>query len=1312
MAVRCCLINRLPPPATISSNQNLPSSTASPMIPWKLNRQLIAAAACLVIGLEPDWPAMAVDGSYRVAGDVSEKVVAAPKWSDKRMCPAWQLNSLETIVPENLPRPSARRRWESVEFSGGRDDRSTAARGREGFTSNRNNSNKYLRGPRGALTAMEKISAASAMEWSIELDKGLRSKKPGQAVKAIQLTGQRLQQWDQEPESTTAAYKILGLVPGEERLFLNSILLKLADAFRSGEKDVKVSIVRVFLSLFKKRRKSQRYRGILLKAKICNSLELLKRVKAVFDAGDLELRVLALVLFGCWADFAKDDAHIRYVILSSCVSSDILEVKASLFAAGCFCEFADDFAHVVLEMLPHILTSSELSPSLRVAGARMFAKLGYFSPIANNAYKMGLKLLLNSSDEDLSVSFLLSLSKLAYKSSTILTDQVEVLLSFLSQEKSFRLQSTALRCLQVLLSQVCPLSVVLQTIRPLLRIVHGTEFPISMQCKALEILHKMLMYQEIQLPPGDVMLDFSKICMILENSTQSHLMPKRVLAIHVLADVFINLSGQTDMEVDGGSSFPSPTWIISTIFDQIILLVKQVLVSNNQTQSGALQEVRKLLNLVLFAAGESLDLVVIALDKIRLIMEHLVNHLHEKATDSTLTAPLVQEIDDHGVKSFNTMLNFALIVHNFSVTCVQNLIGLGANTAEVLTKIKLLVDCVHRFSLFDFYVHALYSALVHSEVFWNYVLNKTGGSPERQLENSTCDLLIKHEIFTLECAMKMMNEGTFWKLYRTGIFAVGQGSWVTAAFVFELITCKVQSESSSRWLKSLAQYAQCEMKIRLFLLPKLRSSLAEWSQTNAISVPVFRNIFCGNDQGVSAQICEASYSEVLFGAHNSVRSFGETLDCIVGYGNSFCFQRWLCALRAKVLETVNDILKVLGSVTVTPGTGNRGHAEGSLAADVLSSSQQIAECSLRLTRLAKELDLVCISFVDIDIKSSKIISAFALSCSLLAFTTGISVSTANGSSHLSANRALIEDLATRLWLIDPESCSDLFQLLVVNCSIYSAHMQQPRNQKLKSGDVRDLLGICDYVVSSIIGLQTKLKRVDNLEVMQKVTGECFQLLSDSIDKWVNTAFQLPKYFFKTRPCLVSNLIVFSADAINEEESLVVEPGSHLSLNLCIQLKNVPDPLHITKLYCILYSSTCFTEESNPSSREQVQLDFRDWQIDDMVQANRKLYRYVKDRANNKTGQLQQPRDEEQEEGSFVDDGDGISAESIVEFEMNSKGQGFSSCLVDVSGFPEGCYRMKWHIGFVDSRQCYWSLLPQNSGSVFTVQKLLPPVGND
>ncbi|MED6124491.1 hypothetical protein PIB30_059382 [Stylosanthes scabra] len=36
------------------------------------------------------------------------------KWSEKRACPPWHGSSLETIVPENLPRPSARRRYEAV----------------------------------------------------------------------------------------------------------------------------------------------------------------------------------------------------------------------------------------------------------------------------------------------------------------------------------------------------------------------------------------------------------------------------------------------------------------------------------------------------------------------------------------------------------------------------------------------------------------------------------------------------------------------------------------------------------------------------------------------------------------------------------------------------------------------------------------------------------------------------------------------------------------------------------------------------------------------------------------------------------------------------------------------------------------------------------------------------------------------------------------------------------------------------------------------------------------------------------------------
>ncbi|PON90761.1 histone deacetylase-like protein [Trema orientale] len=42
-------------------------------------------------------------------------MIRLAKWSDRiRVCPPWHLNSLESIVPENLPRPSARRRLESA----------------------------------------------------------------------------------------------------------------------------------------------------------------------------------------------------------------------------------------------------------------------------------------------------------------------------------------------------------------------------------------------------------------------------------------------------------------------------------------------------------------------------------------------------------------------------------------------------------------------------------------------------------------------------------------------------------------------------------------------------------------------------------------------------------------------------------------------------------------------------------------------------------------------------------------------------------------------------------------------------------------------------------------------------------------------------------------------------------------------------------------------------------------------------------------------------------------------------------------------
>lgn len=85
---------------------------------WR-NRCLLGLT-CAIIGLDGGDFAVVADQDRAMAMDMQPSAFtnrAPTRWSDKRACLPWRINSLETIVPENLPRPSARRRLESTGFS-------------------------------------------------------------------------------------------------------------------------------------------------------------------------------------------------------------------------------------------------------------------------------------------------------------------------------------------------------------------------------------------------------------------------------------------------------------------------------------------------------------------------------------------------------------------------------------------------------------------------------------------------------------------------------------------------------------------------------------------------------------------------------------------------------------------------------------------------------------------------------------------------------------------------------------------------------------------------------------------------------------------------------------------------------------------------------------------------------------------------------------------------------------------------------------------------------------------------------------------
>ncbi|WCJ42429.1 Protein CHLOROPLAST VESICULATION [Euphorbia peplus] len=109
IATRCCL-NLSPPPS---------SSKTTHQISWLKNEkwrsQCLIGMGCVIIGVDfsiqpPNNIATAIEIRSTVAKESRNK----ERWSDKRICPSWNLNSLETIMPENLPRPATRRRWEPI----------------------------------------------------------------------------------------------------------------------------------------------------------------------------------------------------------------------------------------------------------------------------------------------------------------------------------------------------------------------------------------------------------------------------------------------------------------------------------------------------------------------------------------------------------------------------------------------------------------------------------------------------------------------------------------------------------------------------------------------------------------------------------------------------------------------------------------------------------------------------------------------------------------------------------------------------------------------------------------------------------------------------------------------------------------------------------------------------------------------------------------------------------------------------------------------------------------------------------------------
>lgn len=440
------------------------------------------------------------------------------------------------------------------------------------------------------------------------------------------------------------------------------------------------------------------------------------------------------------------------------------------------------------------------------------------------------------------------------------------------------------------------------------------------------------------------MLELSPLLTTIENSAESSIMSKSLLAIHVQADLSMKLSRRAEMESGGNSFSPLLTRTISIIIDRVILLVKPLLVLC-QAGAGVLQEVQSLLSLLLSLVREHPDLGVSVLDKVRLFIEYLVD-VHEGNIVIRQESLSVPEVFDFKGENVGISLKLAYYVHKFSVSCVEIMNEAGAITTQLVDKVKLLVQSVHRCGLFHWYVLIMYSILLHSHSMWSYVVHnkKESCNPDSNLNCSLCSELVEREFFTLDCAKKLLTERDNWSAYKAGTFAACQGAWITAAFVFEQLTSKVQSGSCSCWLKSLTQFAQTESKFQFYPITQWGFSLADRSKMNEFPVMFFQDFSDELGQGAVENICDPNYTEMLRQAHHGLCSSRKTLESIVTSDKSFCFQRWFLAIRVELLGTMADVVKVLGATPLSEDSISNSR-KGEKKDEYLNSLRQITQSS-------------------------------------------------------------------------------------------------------------------------------------------------------------------------------------------------------------------------------------------------------------------------------------------------------------------------------------------------------------------------------
>uniref|UniRef100_A0A0E0MQA4 Integrator complex subunit 7-like C-terminal domain-containing protein n=1 Tax=Oryza rufipogon TaxID=4529 RepID=A0A0E0MQA4_ORYRU len=903
-----------------------------------------------------------------------------------------------------------------------------------------------------------------------------------------------------------------------------------------------------------------------------------------------------------------------------------------------------DFSYITLEALPRLIIASPTTQAqIIMAAIKIFPKLDC---------TVGKQIVLGTLEDNFKADMLLSLSRLASKSVLLFGDQVELLLLFLEHESSHCMKTVSLKCLCFMFhGSICHFPVLRTVFGTLLQLIDDDDFPLDCKRDAFTVLQKIVCGKAPIVHFVDTS-ELSKLVLAAESSLHSSSWEMQGTALKVIAGTLCCLqqtrSHQNMITQEVCQNFLCATPSAAAVaLDKLRGLIKELARLDDSDCSKV--SVANVESFQTYSAREVLGTSNdIKPETASVMASHMGADFDKLKFDPT---------EFSSKKEVFIVRNIILSTLKFANTCHNMLSKTPGASCNLYDRIKELIECVQQnasqyCSTYEFF-HLIMCACISWYACKTRDGNQESGDPTEQPDIFfSPSIWLTQELCAIRITKMLFRKQRYWDAYMSAMYCCREGLWFVVSFVFRKLADDFGSGSFSFWFKSLLLISAGEIEMKLLLFPSAIIKLVSELKTDC---DLHESFYCV-ETNVDSSLAGSSE---LHGSQAKItdicsKTFLATDHLLSNTSSSheLFFQRWFISLRASFLEILADFLGILTAHL----TDQRDESHHDAIGDHSSVPREHNNSQL-------------LALVHSSVESCRLPERF---------------------SHAS----VVQDLHERVDRTDSQIVSQLQQLMPICCD--EVHSIQIVTRMNCSGILeKDSYRLCKFAVAYFLRLRGDTKGIATGEDSVSPLHGGMQFLSSILQRVMELPFVLPKYFFRVRPCFGAELHIYDSNPENRD-GISVPSGLQLSLTLCLQWKCVLGVTLISrsysKLYCVLAASSasCCLDATGTRSKE--------FEIHKktagMVGLNTKLMQYIED-------DLRKKREKKRKKVR-VEEKEMVTA--FARFEASDSGMGFSSCLLDVSEFPQGSYKMKWHACCIDKDGAYCSLLPLNDGAAFSVRK--------